>query len=847
MSERLPHTVFPVNYALSFDVDFEQFIFTGKAEITIEVQQSVPLLRLHCEDLTISEIALHNDIRSFEVLFELLEGELHITPVLPLEPDSYSLLVVFSGKLNDDLCGFYRSRYTGNDGREAYLATTQFEAPYARKAFPCFDEPAFKASFKVTLTIPENMTGISNMPVESETLCNGRKSIKFVPTPPMSTYLLYMGAGNFDFIEEIRNGRSIRVYGVNGKSQQGTFALKFAADALEFFENYTEVPYPLPKLDLLAIPDFAAGAMENWGAITFREVLLYVDESTTSLTIKKNIAEVIAHELWHQWSGNLVTMKWWDDLWLNEAFATYQAFKAVDNYFPQWHILDDFIDGETKAAFSMDMLSTTHPIAVPVYTANEIEEIFDDISYGKGGSVLRMIEEYIGIEPFRKGVSAYLQKFSYKNAIAEDLWETLELYSGSPIKDILISWITKPGFPLLKVSRKESSVYLTQQLFTARINASSSPWPIPLTWISQNGSDELLFNTNECTIPAVGSFIKFNKSQSGFYRTRYDKQMYTGLMHPVKNRQLHEYDRWGILNDLWACVFAGHAALSDLLELMDWYDTEDHLFVLRELFSQCREISQHLRFADHGRSLFNRYRAPFLNVLKNLGWQPDDQENACEKQLRPIAIEFLIRSGDEGVKQNAFDKALVYLENGLLEPDLRASCLGAVADEGRRDLFNKIKKAYEERSNTEEKLSLLGVLSEFTDTALLTDYLDYSLTENVRRQDLRTVFSRAGRNPGAPDLFFDWVRQNWEKLHELRKSHFVYMALLQALIITAPDESTLNSIVDFLSENSDGFEKTRAKAIEKAQLSIAFKNREISWCDLNRLSKGRDNKFQNEC
>jgi len=207
MSERLPHTVFPVNYALSFDVDFEQFIFTGKAEITIEVQQSVPLLRLHCEDLTISEIALHNDIRSFEVLFELLEGELHITPVLPLEPDSYSLLVVFSGKLNDDLCGFYRSRYTGNDGREAYLATTQFEAPYARKAFPCFDEPAFKASFKVTLTIPENMTGISNMPVESETLCNGRKSIKFVPTPPMSTYLLYMGAGNFDFIEEIRNGR----------------------------------------------------------------------------------------------------------------------------------------------------------------------------------------------------------------------------------------------------------------------------------------------------------------------------------------------------------------------------------------------------------------------------------------------------------------------------------------------------------------------------------------------------------------------------------------------------------------------------------------------------------------
>lgn len=824
MPDRLPQTVLPVNYNLNFDVDFEQFIFTGKAEILIEVQHSVPVLRLHCEDLSISELSLCNDTGSFEVSFELLEGELHVKPVLPLEPGNYLLRAGFSGILNDDLCGFYRSRYIDNDGQVAYLATTQFEAPYARKAFPCFDEPAFKASFRVSLTIPEHMAGISNMPVETEILCNGRKSINFVPTPPMSTYLLYMGAGNFDFIEEIRNGRSIRVYGVNGKSKQGTFALQFAADALEYFEHYTDVPYPLPKLDLLAIPDFAAGAMENWGAITFREVLLYVDESTTSLIIKKNIAEVIAHELWHQWSGNLVTMKWWDDLWLNEAFATYQAFKAVDRYFPQWHILDDFIDGETKAAFTMDMLSTTHPIAVPVHTENEIEEIFDDISYGKGGSVLRMIEEYIGVEPFRKGVSAYLQKFSYKNAIAEDLWETLEQYSGSPIKDILISWITKPGFPLLKVSRNESSVHLTQQLFSAWNTVSSSPWPIPLTWISQNGSEELLFNTNECTITATGTFIKFNKAQSGFYRTRYDKQMYTGLLQPLKSRQFQEYDRWGILNDMWACVFAGHAALSDLLELMDCYDAEDHLFVLRELFSQCREISQHLRFTDHGQSLFKRYKTPFVNALDILGWQSVDHEQPGEKQLRPIAIEFLIRSGDEKVKQKALDKALAYLENGSLEPDLRASCLSAVSDEGTGELFNKVRKAYEEKSATEEKLSLLGVLSEFIDPSLLTDYLDYSLTDKIRRQDLRTVFSRIVRNPSSPDLFFNWVRQNWKKLHELRKSHFVYMGLLQALILTAPDEKKLNCIVDFLSENSEGFEKTRAKAIERAQLSITFRN-----------------------
>ncbi len=825
-SYRLPQAIIPVVYTLRFDVNFEQFIFIGQEDITIEIKEETPVVRLHCEDLEITEISLSNETASFRVEYDLSKGELHIKSDMPFVPGTYSLNVGFSGKLNDDLSGFYRSRYIDNNGQEAYLATTQFEAPYARKAFPCFDEPAFKAPFKVSLTFPEHMIGISNMPVESETIINNRKSIVFAQTPSMSTYLLYMGVGNFDFIEQIRDGRAIRVYGVNGKSAQGTFALRFAADALHFFENYTKVPYPLPKLDLLAIPDFAAGAMENWGAITFREVLMYVDDSTTSLTVKKRIAEVIAHELWHQWSGNLVTMKWWDDLWLNEAFATYQAYKAVDQYFPQWHILDDFIEGDTKSAFEMDMLSTTHPIAVPVHTANEIEEIFDHISYGKGGSVLRMIEGYIGGEAFRNGVSAYLQKFAFKNAIAEDLWDTLELHCGLPIKEILISWITKPGFPLLTASRINNSIHLTQQLFTAQKNVSVAPWPIPLTWISQNTTEERLFDSPECDLAINGTFIKFNNAQSGFFRTQYDKQMYSELCKEIKKQRFHEYDRWGILNDLWACVFAGYAELTDLLEIMDWYDTEDHLFVLRELFSHCSEISQLLRFSDCGKSLFKRYRKPFEHALTNLGWQSNEKEEPNSKQLRPIAIDFLIRAGDTQVKQGALTKALSYLENGSLEPDLRAACLRAVSDEGTSQLFDKVKTAYESKTATEEKLSLLGILSEFTDPSHLKMYLDYSLTDKVRRQDLRTVFSRASNNPSCPGLFFNWVKQNWDTLHELRKSHFVYMGLLQTLITTAPDENSLNDIRDFLLKNSEGYEKTKANAFERAELNIAFRKRE---------------------
>jgi tricorn protease interacting factor F2/3 len=826
MPERLSQLAQPISYDLHFSVDFEKFTFICKQKILLEIIVQTSILYLHCEDLLISNLQLSTEQKAVPVTFDLSDGKLNISSGQMLSPGKYDLSLCCTGKLNDDLSGFYRSRYIDNEGHEAYLATTQFEAPYARKAFPCFDEPAFKAAFTVTLDIPEHMTAISNMPIESECVANKRKSVRFSPTPPMSTYLLYMGAGNFDYIEQKRGKRTIRVYGVNGKSSQGEFALQFAADSLQFFEEYTGVKYPLPKLDLLAIPDFAAGAMENWGACTFREVLLYVDDATTSLTVKKRVAEVIAHELWHQWSGNLVTMKWWDDLWLNEAFATYQAFKAVDQFYPEWHILDDFIDGDTSAAFEMDMLSSTHPIAVPVHTANEIEEIFDHISYGKGGSVLRMIEGYIGAEAFRKGVSAYLEKFSYKNAIAEDLWGTLEQNSGLPVRDILISWVIKPGFPLLSATKNDSTIHLTQTLFTASKSISNEPWPVPLTWISENQKGEHLFDTQECEIAASGSFTKINLAQTGFYRTLYDKRMYGELCNPVKSKKLHEYDRWGILNDLWACVFAGYARLDNLLEIMNWYDTEDQLFVLREIASQCAEISHLLRFTDHGEKLFHRFSAPFAKALSILGWKSTEKEEPHLKQLRPIAISFLIHAGDKMVKQQALTITRSYLENAALDPDIRGACLSAVSNDGTRKYFEAVKKAYENKKNIEEKGALLGTLSEFTDPELLTEYINYAMTDAVRRQDLRTVFSRIAHNPSCPDLFFNWVKENWVRLSELKKSHFVYMGLLQTLITTAPDMNSLNDIREFLAQNDEGFEKTKANAFEKAQLYISFRERE---------------------
>lgn len=829
MPERLPSTVNPKNYDLYFNIDFEQFLFNGNVKISIQISEPVSIIRLHSEELDIISVKLiSHDLETLNITSELIKSEISIKPDAQLSPGMYFLEIHFKGKLNDDLSGFYRSRYLDTSGKEAYLATTQFEAPYARKAFPCFDEPEFKATFSVSMNIPEEMTGISNMPIDSETVENNRKILQFQKTPPMSTYLLYMGAGLFDYIELSKDDRTVRVYGINGKSEQGRFALQFAADTLSFFEQYSGVKYPLPKLDLLAIPDFAAGAMENWGACTFREVLLYVDDQNTSLTVKKRVAEVIAHELWHQWSGNLVTMKWWDDLWLNEAFATYQAFRAVENFFPQWHIWDDFIDGDTNSAFEMDMLSTTHPIAVPVHTANEIEEIFDHISYGKGGSVLRMIESYIGESAFQKGVSAYLSAFAYKSAVAEDLWNTLEQHSGMPVKDILVQWVNKPGFPLLKAQKNGSSIHISQQRFTSSINNTVEPWPVPLTWTTPAGKSELLFETSECMVNHTSDFVKFNTHQTGFYRTIYDNQLYDTLYNPVKNRVLHEYDRWGILNDLWASVFKGYANLTKLFEIMSWYHTENHVFVLREISSQCTQISRLLQFPSRGLNMFARYSQPFIDVLRQIGWDSDSSDESHTKQLRPICIKFLIQAGDESVKQIALTKAERYLHGETIDPDIRGACLSAISKEGTRQHFDIIKNVYTSKNNIEEKIALLSTLAEFTEPELLIDFLDYSITDAVRKQDLRTVFARVSHNQSCSELFFDWVKDHWSTLYDLRKSHFVYIGLLETLITTATDLERLEKIRDFLNRNGKEYEKTQANAFERAQLNISFREREYS-------------------
>ncbi|KAM3274990.1 hypothetical protein ACQJBY_043768 [Aegilops geniculata] len=368
----------------------------------------------------------------------------------------------FTGILNDQMRGFYRSKYQYK-GKERNMAVTQFESVDARRCFPCWDEPAFKAKFKLTLEVPSELVALSNMPVANATFAGPIKTVRYQESPPMSTYLVAIVVGLFEYVEGMTTkGTRVRVYTQIGKSNQGKFALDVGVKSLNLYKDYFATPYPLPKLDMVAIPDFAAGAMENYGLVTYREVALLFDDKSSSASSKQNIAITVAHELAHQWFGNLVTMEWWTHLWLNEGFATWMSHLAVDSFFSQWNIWAQFLD-RTTTALRLDSLEASHPIEVEIHHASEVDQIFDAISYDKGASVIRMLQSYLGAERFQKAMASYMKKYAYSNAKTEDLWAVLEKETGEPVKDLMTTWTKQKGYPVINAKIKGNDIEIEQR------------------------------------------------------------------------------------------------------------------------------------------------------------------------------------------------------------------------------------------------------------------------------------------------------------------------------------------------------------------------------------------------
>ncbi|MCL5784558.1 MAG: M1 family metallopeptidase, partial [Patescibacteria group bacterium] len=546
---RLPVHVKPQRYKIMLRPDLEQFTFYGEETIELLLDKPAKQITLHSAELEIDSAEfIHQDkqVWAGRISYDVKAETATFTFPKTLLKGRGQLKLMFRGILNDKMRGFYRSRYEVG-GVSKHIATTQFESTDARRAFPSFDEPSQKAIFDVTLMVPANLTAISNT-MESNVLEHesGYKTVEFAPTPKMSTYLLAFIVGDFEYIEkETEDKVRVRVFTTPGKKAQAKFALDVAAKCLEFYNDYFGIKYPLPVLDMIAIPDFAAGAMENWGAVTYRESTLLIDEASSSSANKQWVAMVIAHELAHQWFGDLVTMEWWTHLWLNEGFASFIEYLAVDHIFPEWDIWTQFVATELSDAFELDSLKNTHPIEVEVKNPAEISEIFDRVSYSKGASVLRMLWKYLGEKDFQKGLQYYLKKHAYGNAQTEDLWQDLEEKSGKPVKKVMKNWTLRAGHPAVRVQVTGNRLLLKQsRFFSSPISKNQTKdntiWNIPV----RIGKEQFLLDKKSMSIPNQGE--KLNSGEVSLVRVDYPRDYLYGLEDSIKSGKLSAPDRLGI-------------------------------------------------------------------------------------------------------------------------------------------------------------------------------------------------------------------------------------------------------------------------------------------------------------
>lgn len=838
MDNRLSKSITPENYDIFIFPDLEKFTFTGKESITLNILKETNKIILHSLNLGISSASLKFEKNTLtpKISFNKENEFLILSFDSPIPKGKGHLEIEFSGKTDDSLSGLYRSKYLDKDKKEKYLLTSQFEAPYARKCFPCFDEPDKKATFKFTLKIPKNLKAISNMPIESETSETKTKTITFQKTPKMSTYLGYLGIGDFEFLEDNYKSIKLRAVTTPGKSKDCKFALNCTKKFLKYFEEFSGIPYPLPKLDILAIPDFSAGAMENWGAITFREIIL-LHTKNTSAQIEKRIAEVIAHELWHQWSGNLVTMEWWDDLWLNESFANYMAFKALNEYFSEWNNWEDYVNEDTSPALISDSLESTHPILVKVDNTNDIQEIFDEISYNKGGSILRMINSFLGEEKFKEGISEYLNEYKYANAKASDLWNSLSKTLGSEeinIKEIMESWINQKGFPIISVEKEESSIKLSQKRFSKKEHPET--WRIPLVINTDKNQINKLFDKKDLTIKLTEkiNWFKLNPEATGFYRTKYSESALNSLLPLIKNKSLSPIDRWQIQNDSFHLAYLGFIPLKTYLDLLENYKDEESYMVLSDISINIRTICTLFSYLENSEDKIKPIKEimipTFKKVLKDLTWDSSENESKESKFLRISAINYLAFSKDEETILFGLKKFKEFIKNPeKIDKDIKYSLFYIAALNGSSEDYNFLLNLYEKSEDIEEKIKTLSALYRFENSEQINSSLSLALSNKVRLQDLRTVFSTISSNKEYRHVFLQWVGENWDKLSLTKDTHYVFQGLLETLISLYLNDKK-QEIDSFLTEKKIDYASTKSKGFERMDRRTQFinKNKDIS-------------------
>lgn len=814
--------VLPIHYDLTFEPNLDDFTFTGKEIIDIKISKPTSIISLNSAELKIKDCYIISNGQKIYPKIKLDEKNESLDITTPRKiSGAAKIFIVYTGILNDRLVGFYRSQYKDKNGKTKYLATTQFEAADARRVFPCWDEPAAKATFGITLITENTHTAISNMNVTSKKSLGKKTIYKFAKTPIMSTYLLYLGVGEFEYLSSKQGKVQYRIVTTKGNSKKGKFALDLCKKLVTSYENYFGIKYPLPKLDLIAVPDFASGAMENWGAITFRETILLYDPKTSSTQTKQYIAEVVSHELAHQWFGNLVTMEWWNDLWLNESFATFMATKFVNKFYPSWKLWDQFLEDTMNVAMGLDSLHSSHPIDVTVNKPSEIREIFDAISYDKGGCVLRMLESFVTEKNFRAGLRIYLKKFAYKNAKGDDLWNEIGKEAKMPVRTMINSWIKQIGFPLVDAKRQNSKLILSQKRFVLEQKGKEKGlWHIPISITQDKTTKNKLVTKQQDVIPISQSHILINSGRPGFYRVKYSSDLLDDLKDLVLQKSISHIDRWALQNDLFALCVSGDNDTKNYLDFSKSYENEDNYITqsnvasnLYSLYNRTIEESFNYEIKDITHNFLK-------TVFVGIGWDAKKGEPHTNALLRSFMIGALGKLDDEEIIAEAQKRFEQYLKNPQsLHPDIQDAVFSTVAWSGNSKTYQKMLDLYKKVKTQEEKLRFLGALCSFKDEKLLLNTLNFSQTKDVRSQNMHVPIIRIAANHYGKKIFWPWLKKNWKSL---RKKVGVGSPLLNrivASISSVADSSMEKEINQFFKTNpTPGTERTLSQTLERIRI-----------------------------
>ncbi|KAK6630961.1 hypothetical protein RUM44_003133 [Polyplax serrata] len=845
--KRLPRNVVPTHYDLFLKPDLEKFVFEGTVAVNLEIKEPTNTIVLNCLELQVKDVVIQcKGEPMLEPSSVALSNELEtLTLAFPkvLQPGRADLKMSFAGEITDKMKGLYRSKYISPSGEERFAAVTQFEATDARRCFPCWDEPAIKATFDITLAVPHSRVALSNMPVVHESQENDLRTLKFDTTPIMSTYLVAVVVGEYDFIEDIsKDGVLVRVYTPVGKKEQGRFALEVATKVLPYYKEYFNIAYPLPKIDLIAIADFSAGAMENWGLVTYRETCLLVDPENTSAIRKQWIAIVVGHELAHQWFGNLVTMEWWTHLWLNEGYASFVEFLCVEHLFPEYDIWTQFVTDTYCKALELDCLDNSHPIEVPVGHPSEIDEIFDDISYNKGASVIRMLHKYIGDEDFRKGMNIYLKRHQYKNTYTEDLWAALEEASNKPVAAVMSTWTKQMGFPVVrvKVDQGPDSTLLTlsQERFCVNKSCKNPDvlWMVPITVsTAQSGGSEVISIVLQTKSTVVSlnvpkdSWIKINPGTIGYYRTQYPPELLERFLPAIRDKSLPPLDRLGLLDDLFALVQAGETPTVEVLKVMEAFSNEDNYTVWSSINNCLAKLSLLLSHTDLKEDLKRYMRVLMTPIYKKLGWEPKENESHLDTLLRSLIIGSLASCGEESVVEESKVRFASHLSKKcLISADLRGPVYRAVMSCGNEKTYDDFLTLYREADLHEEKNRICRNLGAIKDEAILKKVLTFAISEEVRSQDsVFVITSVAALSSVGRDLAWNFFKDNWEELLKRYEGGFLLARLVKFTTENFASEEKALEVEQFFGKHKfPGTERTVQQSLETIRLNEAWLKRD---------------------